>query len=91
MTLCKFLIDECLTPELVEVAVGRGYYESSCVRNRGWCGQLDHEIMSHVLHENFILVTQNSVDFRGGGPGRLGGHHAKHEIHAGLICLNSDV
>jgi hypothetical protein len=29
------------------------------------------------------------VDFRGNGPGNLGGEHAKQPIHAGLICINS--
>ena len=33
--------------------------------------------------------THNSVDFRGGGPVKLGGEHAKQPIHAGLVCLNS--
>lgn len=34
-------------------------------------------------------MTHNAVDFRGGGPGQLGGQHARQPIHAGLICLSS--
>lgn len=45
--------------------------------------------MEKVLSEEFTLVTNNSVDFRGGGPGSLSGHHAKAEIHCGLVCLNA--
>ena len=32
----KLLIDECLSPELVELAVQAGYLQSTCVRDRGW-------------------------------------------------------
>ncbi len=87
----KFLIDECLSPELVGIAVARGHYESTCVRNRGWAGTKDYALIEHVVNEDFTLVTCNSVDFRGAGPGDLGGEHAKQELHAGLVCLNSEV
>lgn len=50
---------------------------------------LDHVLMQKVLAENFTLVTNNSVDFRGAGPGQLGGHHSKTDIHCGLVCLNA--
>ena len=87
----RFLIDECLSPELVDAAVTRGYPETTCVRNRGWAGTKDYELIRHVVAEDFTLVTCNSVDFRGGGPGDLGGEHARQEIHAGLVCLNSEL
>ncbi|HEX7638656.1 MAG TPA: hypothetical protein VF457_09685 [Burkholderiaceae bacterium] len=45
----KFLIDECLTPELVELAVARGHFESTCVRNRGWAGTKDHVLIRRVV------------------------------------------
>jgi Domain of unknown function (DUF5615) len=85
----KFLIDECLSPELVDLAINAGHYESSCVRNRGWLGLKDHELIERVVADNFVLVTQNATDFRGGGPGALGGEHARQPIHAGLVCLDS--
>ncbi|UXH79266.1 DUF5615 family PIN-like protein [Roseateles amylovorans] len=86
----KFLIDECLSPELVRIAVAAGHVESTCVRNRGWAGTKDYRLMQHVIAEDFTLVTGNSVDFRGHGPGQLGGEHAKVDLHAGLVCLNSE-
>lgn len=86
----KFLIDECLTPALRQIATARGYHESTCVRDRGWSGTLDHELMVKVLTEDFTLVTNNSVDFRGAGPGNLSGHYAKTELHCGLLCLNAE-
>ena len=85
----KFLIDECLSPELVRMAHDRGHFESTCVRDRGWSGLKDHELMRHVGAEDFTLVTTNSYDFRGSAGGPPGGLHAKMPIHAGLVCLNS--
>lgn len=88
MTL-RFLIDECLTPELVAMAMAAGHVESTCVRDRGLTGTKDWKLMEHVVAGDFTLVTHNAVDFRGAGPGQLGGQHAKQAIHAGLVCLNS--
>lgn len=85
----RFLIDECLTPELVPMAIQAGHVESTCVRDRGLAGTKDWKLIEHVVAGDFTLVTNNSVDFRGGGPGKLGGEHAKQPIHAGLVCLNS--
>lgn len=88
MTL-RFLIDECLSPELVQMAVKAGHVDSTCVRDRGLSGAKDWKLIEHVVAGDFTLVTHNSVDFRGGGPDKLGGEHAKQPIHAGLVCLNS--
>ena len=85
----RFLIDECLTPELVQMAIEAGHVESTCVRDRGLAGTKDWKLVEHVVAGDFTLVTHNAVDFRGGGPGHPGGQHAKQAIHAGLVCLNS--
>jgi len=85
----RFLIDECLTPELAQMAVEAGYEQSTSVRDRGWLGTSDWKLIEHVVAGDFTLVTHNAVDFRGGGPGQLGGQHAKQDIHAGLVCLGS--
>lgn len=88
MTL-RFLIDECLSPELAQMARDHGYVESTCVRDRGLEGTKDWQLIEYVVANDFTLVTNNSVDFRGGGPGNLGGEHARQPIHAGLVCLES--
>lgn len=88
MTL-RFLIDECLSPELVQMAAKAGHVESTCVRDRGLSGTKDWRLIEHVVAGDFTLVTHNAVDFRGDGPTKLGGEHAKQPIHAGLVCLNS--
>jgi hypothetical protein len=85
----RLLIDECLTPELVKMALKAGHGESTCVRNRGLAGTQDWKLIEFAVEGDFTLVTNNAVDFRGGGPNKLGGEHAKQAIHAGLVCLNS--
>jgi Domain of unknown function (DUF5615) len=87
----KFLIDECLSPELVGLAHAAGHLETTCVRDRGRAGAEDWALMPLVITGDFTLVTNNAKDFRGKTPGTLGGFHAKEEIHAGLVCLNTEI
>ncbi len=82
----KFLIDECLSPDLVKLACDRGYGESSHVV---WRKLKDWELKPFILDGDWTFVTRNSVDFRGPSsrPGSRG-QYADVEIHAGLVCLN---
>jgi hypothetical protein len=85
----KFLIDECLTPELVKLAQEKGYGESTHVVWRELAGKKDWELKPIILDGDWTFVTRNSVDFRGpsSDPGSRG-QYADVTIHAGLICLN---
>lgn len=85
----KLLIDECLSPALVAQAVEAGYAESTCVRDRGWNGLKDWDLMGQVIHHDYTLVTNNARDFRGEGRDAPGGLFAREGIHAGLVCLIS--
>jgi hypothetical protein len=85
----RLLIDECLSPELVQLAIEAGHVESSSVRDRGRLGLKDWELMEYVIQGDFILVTRNAQDFRGAGKANPGGLHGSAEVHAGLICLDS--
>lgn len=85
----RFLIDECLSLELVQKAVDAGYVESTCVRDRGLLGQPDHVIGAWAIDNGFTLVTRNSYDFRGQGAAAPGGYYGRQEIHPGLVCLNA--
>ncbi|HLQ89472.1 MAG TPA: DUF5615 family PIN-like protein [Xanthobacteraceae bacterium] len=85
----KFLIDECLSPELAKLAHARGYGESSHVVWRKLGGRKDWELKPFIVDGDWTFVTKNSVDFRGptSNPGSKG-QYADVAIHAGLICLN---
>jgi hypothetical protein len=84
----KFLIDECLSLDLVEVAINSGFPESSHVVWLGKAGWKDWELKPFILEGDWTFVTRNSVDFRGSAndPGAKG-QYADVAIHAGLICI----
>lgn len=85
----KFLIDECLSPELAQMARNRGHGESSHVIWIGRGGIKDWDLLPIVLDGDWTLVTRNSYDFRGPDDAAgAGGQYQRAEIHPGLICLN---
>lgn len=85
----KFLIDECLSPELTKLAHAKGHGESSHVVWLGRAGLKDWELKPVILDGDWTFVTKNSVDFRGPAerPGAKG-QYADVTLHAGLVCLN---
>ena len=85
----KCLVDECLSPELVQLAIDRGHVGSAHVVHRGMKGYKDWQLRPEILKDDWTFVTNNSVDFRGpkNRPGSKG-QFAGVELHAGLICLN---
>lgn len=85
----KFLVDECLSPELTKLAHARGHGESSHVVWLGRAGLKDWELRPFILQDDWTFVTKNSVDFRGpaDNPGSKG-QYTDVALHAGLICLN---
>lgn len=87
--MAKFLIDECLSLDLVEVAINAGFPESSHVVWMGKAGWKDWELKPFILEGDWTFVTRNSADFRGPAddPGTKG-QYADVPLHAGLICIN---
>lgn len=85
----KFLIDECLSPKLTELAHKRGYGESSHAVWLGRSGAKDWDLLQLIIDEDWTFVTRNSADFRGAAsrPGEKG-QYAGVDLHAGLVCLN---
>lgn len=85
----KFLIDECLSPKLTELALERGFGESSHIVWLGRAGEKDWDLIPLIIDGDWTFVTRNSVDFRGAAdrPGQKG-QYARVDLHAGLICLN---
>jgi len=85
----KFLVDECLSPELTRLAQAAGYGESAHVVWLGHAGLKDWQLKPIILDGDWTFVTKNSVDFRGPAerPGKKG-QYADVALHAGLVCLN---
>jgi Domain of unknown function (DUF5615) len=84
----KFLIDECLSPELAKRAEAAGHAGSSHVVWLGRRGARDWELKPLILAGDWTFVTRNAIDFRGlaARPGS-GGQYADVALHAGLVCL----
>lgn len=85
----KFLIDECLSPELAKIAIDKDHGQTSHIVWLGLAGYKDSELKPIILNDDWTFVTKNSVDFRGpeDKPGRKG-QYANVATHAGMICLN---
>jgi predicted nuclease of predicted toxin-antitoxin system len=77
----KFLIDECLSTDLVGVAVARGHVESTHVTWLGMRSGKDWTIVRRAVRDGYVLVTNNARDFRR--------HFGREALHAGLVCLNA--
>jgi predicted nuclease of predicted toxin-antitoxin system len=73
-----FLIDECLSLDLVALAHARGHHATH-VTFRNLQGTADRELMPLVRTEGFVLVTNNGRDFR-----KL---YSQEAIHPGLIII----
>jgi predicted nuclease of predicted toxin-antitoxin system len=74
----RFLIDECLSVDLVTVA-GESGHEAQHVAHVGRAGWKDWNVLRYAREYDFILVTNNASDFR-----QL---YATQPLHAGLIIL----
>ena len=74
----RFLIDECLSVDLVSVA-GQAGHDARHVAHIGRAGWKDWNVVRYARDGDFVLVTNNASDFR-----RL---YAAQPLHAGLIIL----
>ncbi|MDE3761591.1 DUF5615 family PIN-like protein [Sinorhizobium meliloti] len=61
----KFLIDECLSPQLARMAIEKGHGETSHVVWIKMGGLKDWELKPNILEGDWTFVTRNSVDFQG--------------------------
>jgi predicted nuclease of predicted toxin-antitoxin system len=78
----RFLIDECLSVDLVSVA-NRAGHEAQHVAHIGKAGWKDWNVAGYARDGDFVLVTNNASDFR-----RL---YAAEMVHAGLVIIIPNV
>ena len=76
----KFLIDECLSPELVRLAHERGHGESTHVTWLGLRSRKDWSIVRRAVDAGYVLVTNDTFDFTS--------LISRESIHPGLVCLD---
>ena len=75
----KFLIDECLSPELVRLAREHGHGGSTHVTWLGLRSRKDWSIVRRAIDDGFVLVTNNTLDFTT--------LIRRESLHPGLVCL----
>jgi predicted nuclease of predicted toxin-antitoxin system len=74
----RFLIDENLSPRLVEPARARGY-EAMHVNHLGLRTEVDWDLLRVVAAQDWVLVTNNAIEFRG--------RYREIELHPGVVFL----
>jgi len=74
----KFLIDECLTVDLVSIAMQSGH-QAHHVAHIGKAGWKDWNIAAFATAGDFVLVTNNASDFKG--------IYKRQALHAGLVII----
>ena len=74
----RFLPDENLSVLLPKTAHARGY-EATHVNHRGLNQAKDWDILRLVSEEDWILVTNNAIEFRG--------RYQRHTVHHGVIFI----
>jgi predicted nuclease of predicted toxin-antitoxin system len=78
VTAPRFLIDENLSPRLVDPAHARGY-AAMHVNHLGLRTEKDWNLLKIVENNDWVLVTNNAIEFRG--------RYRRIEIHPGVVFL----
>ncbi len=78
MTAPRFLIDENLSPALVEPARERGF-EAMHVNHLGLRTETDWDLLKLIAEQDWVLVTNNAIEFRG--------RYRDIELHPGVVFL----
>lgn len=78
----RFLIDENVTPALVEIGKERGIFVQH-VAHIGMASAHDFEIVAHAVRNDMICVTNDRSDFL-----RL---YARQDVHPGLAIVMKNV
>jgi predicted nuclease of predicted toxin-antitoxin system len=75
----KLLLDEDLSPRNANVLCKEDLIDTVAIRDRGYCGALDHEVLELAYQDDRMLVTANVKDFEKFASLR--------ELHCGLILI----
>jgi predicted nuclease of predicted toxin-antitoxin system len=78
VTAPRFLIDENLSPALVEPARERGF-EAMHVNHLGLRTETDWDLLKLIAEQDWVLVTNNAIEFRG--------RYRGIELHPGVVFL----
>lgn len=74
----RFLFDECLSPDLAQLAHSLGF-EAFHVRDLHRLGSSDPSLALLAIERNYVFVTNNRIDFTQ--------IYRKLELHPGLVII----
>lgn len=74
----RFLVDENLSPLLVGPARARGF-EAMHINHLGLRTEADWDLLRVVAAQDWVLVTNNAIEFRG--------RYREIELHPGVVFL----
>ncbi|HEX6039565.1 DUF5615 family PIN-like protein [Longimicrobium sp.] len=78
----QFLVDECLSPGLLDVAREHGF-NAYHVTQRGWGSDSDPQLLGRILAEDLTFVTNNWKDFRP--------MISRTDVHPGVVAILPNV
>jgi predicted nuclease of predicted toxin-antitoxin system len=78
VTAPRFLIDENLSPALIQPARARGF-EAMHVNHLGLRTNTDWDLLKVIAKQDWVLVTNNAIEFRG--------RYRAIELHPGVVFL----
>ena len=88
MSRARFLVDECLSVDLANLAWTRGY-EASHLRDLDLLRRKDGQLAPVIFGGDWCFVTKNARDFRGPADAKgSSGEYAGVNLHAGLVCIH---
>ena len=76
-----FLIDECLSQELADLAQGHGYFALAANRMGRLRRRDDYRVARYALDRDLILVTNDQYDFES--------IYQQHEVHPGIVFITA--
>jgi len=74
-----FLIDECLSGQLAELAIEHGYHALATSRMGRWRSRNDYSVAKFAIDRDLVLVTNDRHDFEA--------IYEQVEIHPGIVFI----
>jgi predicted nuclease of predicted toxin-antitoxin system len=76
-----FLIDECLSGELADLAIEHDYYALATTQMGRWRGRNDYNVARFAIDRDLVLVTNDQHDFEA--------IYERIEIHPGIVFITA--
>jgi predicted nuclease of predicted toxin-antitoxin system len=76
-----FLIDECLSSGLADLAIEHDYYALATTRMGRWRGRNDYSVARFAIDRDLVLVTNDRHDFEA--------IYEQIEVHPGIVFITA--